>query len=243
MRIPRFYTDLPLKLGSDIELPNDIHRHAIQVLRLKTNENIILFNGQGGEYLCRLIIAEKRKSAVNILSFDPVDRESPLETTLVLAMIKQDKMDFAIQKAVEMGVTHIQPIYTQRSVIKIKSDRLDKKMSHWAGIINAACEQSGRTAIPQLSEPTALDNYLNTPVDCLRLAMLPGDFPDITALDQPTNNKMMLIVGPEGGFTDEEVDLLLASNVSGIKFGPRILRAETAVISGMALAQAQWGDI
>lgn len=243
MRIPRFYTELSLETDSTIELPNTIHRHAIQVLRLKVSENIILFNGLGGEYLCCLTVAEKRHSMVKVLSFDTIDRESPLETTLLLAMIKQDKMDFAIQKAVEMGVSHIQPIYTQRSVIKIKPNRLDKKLAHWQGIINAACEQSGRTAIPQLTAPESLANCLKAPATSLRFAMLPGDFPDITALKQPIDNKVMLIVGPEGGFTDKEVELLLSSNVLGIAFGPRILRAETAVISGIALTQSQWGDI
>ncbi len=243
MRIPRFYIDQPLKVGLKLELPTVIHRHAIQVLRLKTNERLILFNGKGGEYLATLCFVNKRRSSATLLSFDNVNRESPLHTTLALAMIKQDKMDFAIQKAVEMGVQQIQPIDTQRSVIKLKNKRLEKKLVHWQGIIKAACEQSGRTLVPTLLLPMALELWLQTPNTTLRLAMLPGEYPSISTLPSPEEQKITLIVGPEGGFSNQEVDLLISSQVKAIQFGPRILRAETAVIAGIALCQQQWGDL
>ena len=242
MRIPRFYTEQSLQVGLKLDLPKDIHRHAIQVLRLKVNDALILFNGEGGEYLTALMTAEKRHSSVNIISYDEVNRESPLEITLALAMIKADKMDFAIQKAVEMGVNTIQPLDTKRSVVKLKANRLDKKLAHWDGVIKAACEQSGRTNIPQLHAPTTLESWLQTPSSALCLAMLPEAHPDIASLNPPENKRMTLLVGPEGGFTDQEVGLLL-SNIKGIQFGPRILRAETAVIAGIALCQQQWGDL
>ncbi len=243
MRIPRFYIKKSLELGLTLDLPSDIHRHAIQVLRLKIDENIILFNGKGGEYLACLTLAEKRKSAVSIISFDDINRESPLSTTLALAMIKSDKMDFAIQKAIEMGVNCIQPIYTHRSVVKIKANRLDKKMAHWQGIINGACEQSGRTSLPIIHTPISLESWLQTSLSSTRLAMLPGEYPLIKSLPSPLNNKVSLIVGPEGGFTEAEVELLISSNITGIQFGPRILRAETAVIAGVSLCQQLWGDL
>ena len=243
MRIPRFYIEELLELGLTLNLPADIHRHAIQVLRLKVGESIMLFNGQGGEYLASLILTEKRKSAVSIISFNDTNRESPLKITLALAMIKSDKMDFAIQKAVEMGVNTIQPLYTNRSVISIKANRLEKKMAHWRGIINGACEQSGRTSIPSIQTPTPLESWLRKTSTSIQLAMLPGEFPHINALSPPQGNKISLIVGPEGGFTEQEVELLLASNITGIQFGPRILRAETAVIAGLSLCQQLWGDL
>ncbi len=243
MRIPRFYTEQSLQVALKLDLPRDIHRHAIQVLRLNVNDALILFNGEGGEYLTALMTAERRHSSVNIISYDEVDRESPLEITLALAMIKADKMDFAIQKAVEMGINTIQPLDTKRSVVKLKANRLDKKLAHWDGVIKAACEQSGRTTIPQLHAPTTLESWLQTPSSALCLAMLPGDHPDIASLNPPEHKRMTLLVGPEGGFTDQEVDLLLSSNIKGIQFGPRILRAETAVIAGIALCQQQWGDL
>ncbi|MCK5811195.1 MAG: 16S rRNA (uracil(1498)-N(3))-methyltransferase [Cocleimonas sp.] len=242
MRIPRFYISHSLQIGLTLALPKDIHRHAIQVLRLKANDVLILFNGEGGEYKATLISAEKRHSVVNITSYDAADKESPLEITLALSMIKADKMDFALQKAVEMGVNILQPLYTKRSVVKLKANRLDKKLTHWDGVIKAACEQSGRTVLPQLFAPIALEPWLQTPFS-LRLAMLPGDHSTITSLHPPENKQIALLVGPEGGFTDQEVDLLLSSHVKGIQFGPRILRAETAVIAGIALCQQQWGDL
>ena len=243
MRIPRFYINQALELGLTIDLPTNIHRHAIQVLRLKINENIILFNNNGGEFLACLTLAEKRKSAVSIISFDDTNRESPLHTTLALAMIKSDKMDFAIQKAVEMGVNCIQPIYTHRSVINIKANRLDKKMTHWQGIINGACEQSGRTVLPTIHLPTSLELWLQEPFSSIRLAMLPGEYPHISSLSPPLEKQVSLIVGPEGGFTEQEVELLISSNITGIQFGPRILRAETAAIAGISLCQQLWGDL
>jgi 16S rRNA (uracil1498-N3)-methyltransferase len=243
MRIPRFYINQPLDIGLDITLPDEIHRHAIQVLRLKEGERLILFNGVEGEYQAKLTSAERRRSKVQLVSFDAVNRESPLKVTLALAMIKQDKMDFAIQKAVEMGVQNIQPLYTHRSVIKLKANRLEKKLAHWDGIIKAACEQSGRTSIPQLFAPSSLDIWLKKPSLALQIAMLPGEYPSISELDSPKHQHIHLIVGPEGGFTDYEVHLLLTSNVKGIQFGPRILRAETAVIAGTALCEQLWGDL
>ena len=243
MRIPRFYINDALALGLIVALPTDIHRHAIQVLRLKMGDNIILFNGEGGEYLACLTQVEKRRSTVSVVSFDAVDRESPLHISLALAMIKSDKMDFAIQKAVEMGVNDIHAIYTQRSVINIKANRLDKKRAHWQGVINGACEQSGRTSIPSIQAPIALESWLKKNSSCTRLAMLPGDYPMISSLEHPVNKRIVLIVGPEGGFSESEVELLLASDITGMQCGPRILRAETAVIAGLSLCQQCWGDV
>ena len=246
MRIPRFYIDQPLQLDNELSLPQEVHRHAIQVLRLAVDDVLILFNGKGGEYRAILTNAQKRHSRVRIISFDAINRDSPLKISLAIAMIKADKMDFAIQKAVEMGVNCIQPLYTERSVIKLKANRLGKKLSHWKGVIKAACEQSGRTAIPQILAPMPLMLWLasSTASTSLHLAMLPKKHSHITTLKPPENEKMTLIVGPEGGFTDQEVDLLLSSNrVEAIQFGPRILRAETAVIAGIAICQQQWGDL
>jgi 16S rRNA (uracil1498-N3)-methyltransferase len=246
MRIPRFYINQPLQPDNELMLPKEIHRHAIQVLRLAVDDVLILFNGKGGEYRAILTNAQKRHSCVRIISFDAINRDSPLEISLAIAMIKADKMDFAIQKAVEMGVNCIQPLYTKRSVIKLKGNRLDKKIAHWQGVIKAACEQSGRTSIPQILVPIPLMLWLqsSTVSTSLHLVMLPKKHLHITTLKPPENEKMILIVGPEGGFTDQEVDLLLSFNkVEAIQCGPRILRAETAVIAGIAVCQQQWGDL
>ncbi len=241
MKISRFYQNSDVKIGDKLDLSSTNHRHAIQVLRLKIDQDLILFNGKGGEYNATLVSFDKRNSRVLINSFDPIDRESPLSTTLALATIKPDKMDFAIQKAVELGISVIQPIYTKRSVIKVKANRLDKKMQHWQGVIISACEQSGRTRIPELCEPLGFDKFLdsNSGISCI--AMLPGNHPKINELEN--RESLSLLIGPEGGFTDDEEELMLQKGVSAISFGSRILRAETAVVAGLTACQQLWGDL
>jgi 16S rRNA (uracil1498-N3)-methyltransferase len=246
MKISRFYQKTKMQVGDDLELSSSNHRHAIQVLRLNLGQTLIIFNGDGGEYYAKLVLADKRNSRVLIESFDSINRESPLISTLALATIKPEKMDFAIQKAVEMGISTIQPIYTKRSVIKIKANRLDKKMQHWQGVIIAACEQSGRTKIPEICEPMDIKKYLDKNLDknletnCI--AMLPGNHPKINKLEKSMKT-LSLLVGPEGGFTDDEEQMMQLKGVTPISFGNRILRAETAVVAGLTACQQHWGDL
>ena len=244
MKTSRFYQATELQVGADLELSAENHRHAIQVLRLKLEEELIIFNGEGGEYTARVIEMEKRNSKVRIEAYDPVNRESSLSSTLVLAMIKPDKMDFAIQKAVELGVSNIQPMLTKRSVINIKANRLDKKMQHWQAVVIAACEQSGRTAIPQIAEPLSIEQCLQHYQASSCIAMLPTTdrkFKDLGTLK--TDVGIALFIGPEGGFTDDEEHLMEENEVNAVNFGSRILRAETAVIAGLTACQQQWGDL
>jgi len=255
MKIPRFYQKDSFNINQTIELSAENHRHAVQVLRLNKDAPLILFNGEGGEFLAKLVDVKKRHSTALIMLFDPVDRESSLEISLILAVIKPEKMDFAIQKAVEMGVSKVQPLYSQRSVIKLKANRLDKKMLHWQGVVNSACEQSGRTLIPQIGEPVNFNDCLNAlstvGSDELNLVMLPGDSPSLNqievAVNEGANKKSVtLMIGPEGGFTQDEENQMFASkdtNITGVSFGPRILRAETAVIAGITACQLRWGDL
>jgi 16S rRNA (uracil1498-N3)-methyltransferase len=242
VRIPRYFIDQELEVNQGLSLPDELHRHAIQVLRGKVDDLLILFNGQGGEYLATFSEVKKRKSTVFIKSFDPIDRESPLDIRLVLALIKSDKFDFALQKAVEMGVTSIQPVITARSVMNLKANRLDKKMQHWQGVIHSACEQSGRTRIPDLLPTISFIDYLAEENGRMNLAMLPEASGYLSELDKPIQ-AISLLVGPEGGFHDDEVTLMKQQQVRTVKFGPRILRAETAVIAGLSLCQNQWGDL
>jgi len=242
MRIPRYFIDQTLEVEQALSLPDELHRHAIQVLRGKVGDPLILFNGRGGEYHAALIDADKRKSSVSITSFNPVNRESPLDIRLALALIKSDKFDFALQKSVEMGVTSIQPIIAARSVMNLKASRLDKKMQHWQGVINSACEQSGRTCIPQLLPVLSFNDCLLQTTDRMTLAMLPEATEHLSTLPPPAN-PISLLIGPEGGFRDDEVSLMEQHAIQTVKFGPRILRAETAVIAGLSLCQSLWGDL
>lgn len=242
MRIPRYFIDQALEINQNLSLPDELHRHAIQVLRGKVGDPLILFNGQGGEYHAVFAEVDKRKSSILVKSFDIIERESPLDIQLVLALIKSDKFDFALQKAVELGVSSIQPVIAARSVMNLKANRLDKKMQHWQGVITSACEQSGRTRLPPLLPVISLNDYLLASDARMNLAMLPEATEHLSELPKPTD-PISLLVGPEGGFRDDEVSQMIQRQVKTIKFGPRILRAETAVIAGLALCQNQWGDL
>lgn len=236
MKIPRFYINSPLSVNDSIDLPKEIHRHAIQVLRLNRGEVLILFNGTGGEYIAEIQYADKRKSQVTIQSFHDINRESNLTTRLVLSLIKPDKMDFAIQKAVELGVNSIQPISSDRSVVHIKQNQIEKKLTRWKNIIISACEQSGRTAIPTIAAPITLSDYLASETANQQIIMHPEATQTIS--DIHLHDEIDLLVGPEGGFTDNEVALCKQHNIQTIRFGARTLRAETAAIAGLSLLQS-----
>lgn len=241
MRIPRFYQAETFTVGDTVALSEENFRHAIKVMRLNVDETIIVFNGEAGEYTARISGVGKRKAEIHIESYADVDRESPLNTSLVLALIKPDKMDFAIQKAVELGVNNIQPVITERSVVKLKAERMKKKIQHWQGIIIAACEQSGRTSIPSIQPVATLNDYLQQDTTATRITMLPTSKQGVADI-QPAQS-IELLVGPEGGFTDAEATMFDSENIQTINFGPRILRAETAVTAGLTTLQHLQGDI
>ncbi len=243
MRIARFHVTETLTVGQEFPLPDTTFRHAIQVLRLNTGEPLILFNGTGGEYLAQITSVSKRAASALIENFSPFDTESPLHLTLAIAIIKPDKMDFALQKAVELGVTSIQPLITQRSVIRIGKDKADKKTQHWEGIVQAACEQSGRTRLPIVEAPQTLESWLENTTEGTRIILAPGDYPRINALPENLPQPISLLIGPEGGFTDEEVEMCLQAGVTAASLGPRILRAETASTTALALLQHRYGDL
>ena len=245
MRLPRFFQADAFSVNQSIELSPINYRHAIQVLRLKTTSPLILFNGTGGEYHAHIIEVTKKQASVMVERFDAIELESSLQTTLALALIKPEKMDYALQKAVELGVTYIQPLITERSVIRLKAKQLEKKVNRWQGIITSACEQSGRTRLPQLHSPIPLNTYLQhkSQSNTLRISMLPNAAQSLTTLQKPNpETTIQLIIGPEGGFTDAEEALLQQSGTTAVSFGARILRAETAALVGLTALQVQWGD-
>lgn len=242
MRIPRFYCPIDLQAPSPLELPESTFHHAIQVLRLQVGESLILFNGrESGEYLARIEQVSRRSATIQIDSFQSVQRESAFPITLALAIIKPDKMDIALQKAVELGITAIQPLLTERSVVRVIKDKQDKKLQHWEGILIAACEQSGRTSVPTLYEPMTLNDYLNQATSYERIVLSPTAQQGLANPFKATG--LELIIGPEGGFTDEELVLCRQYKVREASLGPRILRAETACISALTLIQHYYGDL
>lgn len=244
MRVPRFYQQIDALVGQVQTLSGVNHRHAVQVLRLKAEDPLVFFDGQGGQYQAKMTVCNKRDSNALLESFDDVNPESCLKSSLILSSIKSDKMDFAIQKAVELGITHIQPMISDRSVIKIKADRLQKKMQHWQAVVLSACEQSGRTKIPSISEPLTLEACLKKHKTDFCIGMLPtssNKFKDLKILNK--EQSIALFIGPEGGFTDDEETMMIQYEINTVNFGSRILRAETAVIAGLTACQLQWGDL
>jgi 16S rRNA (uracil1498-N3)-methyltransferase len=243
MRIPRFYCPIALETTQALLLPDEVFRHAIQVLRLQAGENLILFNGQGGEYLAELVEISKRSARVQIQSFNPAKRESNLDLTLVQALIKPDKMDFALQKAVELGISAFQPLITQRSVARTDKEKIEKKLQHWQAVAISACEQSGRTCLPQIHIPVSLSHYLSQMDNgTTQLILAPESTKPLQQL-QANSNKIAVLIGPEGGFTEQELEQCLAQGLQGISLGERILRAETASTSVLAILQCLYGDL
>ncbi|WP_020395226.1 16S rRNA (uracil(1498)-N(3))-methyltransferase [Thiolinea disciformis] len=241
--MPRFYIADSLDVGNTLLLPDTVFRHAIQVLRLNLNELLILFNGQGGEYQARITELSKRQASVIIEEYIPTNPESTLKLSLVQALIKPDKMDFALQKAVELGITTFQPLITRRSVVQVGKEKIARKLEHWQAIALGACEQSGRTSIPMILEPISLETYLAQTTGAARIILAPEL--EQTLADLPLHKPQALdvVIGPEGGFTSEEVKACLDRGVHGVTIGPRILRAETASISALSLMQHRFGDL
>lgn len=238
----RVYLDQPLSTGATITLSEDAARHLVQVLRMRVGDNFIAFNGQGGEYSASISAVAKRDAQAIIGEFNPVDRESPLHITLAQCVSKGDRMDYTLQKAVELGASAIVPLVSSRTVVKLDAERWAKKIEHWQGVIISACEQSGRTRLPRLEVQQDLDDWIrDSSNDSLKLALAPGAAKQLRQLD-PASRAITLLIGPEGGLSQTECTLAAKHGFIPLALGPRVLRTETAGVAALAAIQAQWGD-
>lgn len=240
MRVPRIYLKQNLDVGHDVELSVEAHRHVINVLRLRETDQLILFNGKDKDFIATIIQIEKKKSIVHINQESSNITTSPLNIEIGLSLIKSDKFDFAIQKSVELGVNSITPLAAERSTIKLDSKRELKKQSHWQGIIQSACEQSGRNQLPVLNPLLSISNWLSSSVTP-GIIFEPTATTSISNLDKMDN--VRVIIGPEGGFTDKELQIVTQHGFHKLRLGPRILRAETAAITAITSLQLLWGDL
>ncbi|MFP3872915.1 MAG: 16S rRNA (uracil(1498)-N(3))-methyltransferase [Thiohalophilus sp.] len=241
MRIPRFYQDQPLRTGITIELDETAMRHSLGVLRLKPDDRLILFNGDGKDYTGKLTAISKKQASVSIEASYSVDNESPLYSHLALGIAKGERMDYAIQKAVELGINRLTPLQTERCVVQLDDRREQKRRSHWQGIIRSACEQCGRAVLPELDPVTAYPAFLEAPLDGQRMILDPRSDQTLSQCNRPP--QLILMIGPEGGFSAAERKLAYQHDTLGIRLGPRILRTETAVVAGLTAAQTLWGDL
>ncbi|HDP88978.1 MAG TPA: 16S rRNA (uracil(1498)-N(3))-methyltransferase [Thioalkalivibrio sp.] len=241
MRIPRLYLPAPLRTGDEVDLDERCHRHAIQVLRLRVGAPLVLFNGDGNDYTAELSHSERRHARARVLGSTPNPAESPLAVTLAQGIAKGDHMDYSLQKAVELGVQVIVPVLCERSVLRLDDRRLEKKLEHWQGILISACEQSGRSRLPQLAPIQPLDDWL-AQFAGHGVVLDPRAEQGLATLAPPVGGCSAL-VGPEGGLTDEELDKARVAGLNGIRLGPRILRTETAASTILAALQLLWGDL
>lgn len=238
----RFYISSALDEGQELDLPEDAFRHWVQVLRARVGDSARLFDGRGDEFEASLLAIGKRSAQVRIGARIAVDRESPLRLSLAQAVSKGDRMDYTLQKAVELGVSEIQPLLTERTVVKVDAERWEKKLEHWRGVIVSACEQSGRTRLPTLHPVLKLDGWLTQPpAHELRLTLAPTA--QSALRDLPKVHSACLLVGPEGGLSEAEITLAQRSGWTAVKLGPRVLRTETAGVAAMSAMQALWGDL
>lgn len=239
--MPRFYLNTPLAVGQQIALPDNVVRH-LNVLRLRENETVVLFNGNGIGYVAQLNLLGKKAAQAVILSEQPADNESPLHITLIQAVSSGERMDFTLQKSVELGVSEIFPVGSERSIVRLSGERADKRVTRWQDIVISACEQSGRNRIPQVHPLTGLEACLKSlPEGGDRLLM---------SLNQPRTlssfthrpERIVFMVGPEGGWTPQEERLAEAAGFQAILLGKRVLRTETASLAAIAAMQTLWGD-
>jgi 16S rRNA (uracil1498-N3)-methyltransferase len=241
--MPRFHCPQPLAIGAVIELAPETAHH-IHVLRLAIGENITLFNGQGGEYIATMISIEKRRAAAEIKAFSPREAELPYAITLAQALPEGTKMDWIIEKAVELGATAIQPLSAQRCVVRLSEERAAKKNDHWNGIITSAAEQCGRNRLPHLAELVNFERWVTQPNLHRRLMLTPRATQSLSdwARHQPAQS-VTLIIGPEGGWSDQEEKMACDHGVVPLSIGARVLRTETAGLAALAALNAVWGEM
>lgn len=239
----RFYSPALLSIGSSVQLPEAAAIHAIRVLRMTVGDVAILFNGDGIDYIGKFTSIKKNEVVVNITESIALTNESPLNITLLQGISSGDRMDYTIQKAVELGVKQIQPIATERSVVKLNAERAAKRLAHWQNVVHSACEQSGRAVVPQVATPVSLGHWLsvNSHQDACRILLNPIGAKRLVELEKP-NATIQLLIGAEGGLSQNEVTIASNNGFQSILLGPRVLRTETAALAAMASLHSIWGD-
>ena len=242
MTTPRFYCPEILAQRGTAELPEQAAHHAARVLRLQAGDRVGVFNGRGGEGEARIADIGKRNVTLEIVGWHDVERESPLQVQLAQAISAGEKMDFTLQKAVELGIGNIQPLASERSVVRLSGERAEKRVAHWQGVVVAACEQSGRNRVPEVAPIRPLLDWLGRQDQAdLRLILSPTAEAGLRDLPRPTGS-VSLLVGPEGGLSPAEAEAAQRSGYTPVRLGARVLRTETAALAALAAMQALWGD-
>ncbi|MEJ2159723.1 MAG: 16S rRNA (uracil(1498)-N(3))-methyltransferase [Chromatiales bacterium] len=243
MRLRRLHVAVELRSGATIDLPERSARHAAQVLRMRAGDEAIGFDGQGRQFRIRLVSSTRHGVRAEVIEEVSPLPESPLQITLAHGLSRREKMDWVMQKATELGVARIVPVITERSVVRLDSARADKRLAHWEAVIAHACEQSGRAVLPLVSHPIRLGDFLAERNRDDAGIVLDPDSPTRLADIDLSPVILTLLVGPEGGLTRDEAEAAQRNGFIAAAIGPRTLRTETAALTGLALAQARWGDL
>ncbi len=241
LEAPRFFTVQALTTGQELELEPDLARHILSALRLKSGATIRLFNGEGGEYIATILNAGRRDLRVGIGQFHNIDRESPLETTLGLCISRGDRMDYALQKSTELGVSRVIPLFSERSEGKLQGERLSKKQRHWQQVMISACEQCGRNRLPTLNTAMNLADWAPQADADTRFVLHHRGQQSLTPNDEQPKH-VALLIGPEGGLSETEISLAEQQGFMPLTLGPRVMRTETAPVAILSLMQYEWGD-
>lgn len=248
MANPRIYQDQLINIGDTVQLNDDGFGHVVRVLRLKQGDQVRLFNGisyaDGNLHDYHGILSEvsKKQAFVQIQKREHKDVESPLNIHLGQGISRGDRMDFALQKSVELGVNKITPLFTERCGVKLSGERLAKKHEQWQKIVISACEQSGRCFVPVVEKPIAIETWLAQQTSALKLNLHPKAQHSIMSLPNE-NNRVRLLIGPEGGLSDAEIASANECDFTDILLGPRVLRTETAALTAITALQCRFGDL
>ncbi|MDX1695279.1 MAG: 16S rRNA (uracil(1498)-N(3))-methyltransferase [Ketobacteraceae bacterium] len=242
MRNPRIYQPMPISVGDHLQLDEKGSHHVGKVLRMQAGQAVRLFNGEGGEYQATIMAVDKKNVLVDIESFSEADHLSPLPVHLGQVISRGERMDYALQKAVELGVSEITPLYSMRCEVKLSGSRLEKRMQQWQHLIISACEQCGLNRLPEIHPPKVALQWFADADASLKWLLHPGQTPLKLFIEKEPPESVCLAIGPEGGFDDSEVAAAKAAGFQAVAIGPRVLRTETAPIAALSLLQFQWGD-
>lgn len=242
MRSIRLFVESPLREGDRLALPEQAVAHLVRVLRLGVGAHFVVFNGDGRDFAARLASISKKSAEAEIGEGVEVGSESPLGITLAQGIARGEKMDLILQKATELGVECIAPVVTERTEVRLDSERGEKKMLHWRGVLASACEQSGRARLPRLLDPQSLTNFAAGDTSARRFVLDPAGGAAAHELAIGPGQPVTLLIGPEGGLSERDLAALRAARYEGLRLGPRILRTETAGLAAIAALNALYGD-